>query len=79
MLLTVAFFAGETGEGILDVPAELGARELRVPKKQNTQVQRTPDPPPAGVVQVPAADSKQGTGEPAEPILRELPQRLVRT
>lgn len=69
---------GKAGSRILHQPAELGARELCVPKKQNQKVQCAPDLTAAGVVQISTADSQQSAGESAKPVLRELSQRLVR-
>lgn len=75
---TDILYAGETRQRVFDEPAELGARELRIPEEQDKEVQRSPGAPDTRVVQVPAADPEQGSREPAQPVLRELPERLVR-
>lgn len=71
-------YAGEARSRILHVATELGARELRVPTKQNKKIQRAPDTETEGVLQIPAADAQQSVGEPTEPVLRELPQWILR-
>lgn len=75
---SVYFLTGETRKRVLDVPAQLGERELRIPEEQDKEVQRAPGAPHPGVVQVPAADPEQSARKPAQPVLRELPERLVR-
>lgn len=73
-----SLFAGQEGERLLHQPAQLGARELRVPEEQDKEVQRASSAAHPGVLQVPAADPQQGAGEPAQLLLRQLQERLVR-